>query len=143
MGVDYTLSGYHYIYREKIARNKTVFIKHLNDCEEFTANDGCRLRELLHPKNDPVDLPYSIAIARIEPGKQTYKHKLAQTEVYYILSGEGLMHVDKEVKNVQQGDVILVPREAIQWLENTGTPVMQFITIVNPPWTEQDDIRIE
>ena len=120
-----------------------MFIKNLGDCKEYTANDGCRLRELLHPKNDPVDLPYSIAIARIEPGKQTYKHKLAHTEVYYILSGEGIMHVDKEVKNVQQGDVILVPRKAIQWLENTGTTVMQFIAIVNPPWTEQDDIRIE
>lgn len=120
-----------------------MFIKNLSDCEEFTANDSCRLRELLHPKNDPVDLPYSMAIARVEPGKQTYKHKLAQTEVYYILLGEGLMHVEKEVQNVQPGDVILIPHEAIQWLENTGITELQFMAIVNPPWIEQDDIRIE
>ena len=120
-----------------------MFIKNLSDCEEITANDGCRLRELLHPKNDPADLPYSIAIARVEPGNQTYKHKLAQTEVYYILRGEGLMHVDKVQQKVQPGDVILIPCKAIQWLKNTGTTELQFIAIVNPPWSEQDDKRID
>ena len=120
-----------------------MFIKNLNDCEEFTANDGCRLRELLHPKNDPVTLPYSIAVARVEPGKQTYNHKLAQAEVYYILAGTGRIHVDEETKNVKQGDMILIPPGAIQWLENSGTTELNFMAIVNPPWTEQDDVRIE
>jgi len=120
-----------------------VFIKNLSDCKEFTANDGCRLRELLHPKNDPVDLPYSIAIARIEPGKQTYNHKLAQTEVYYILSGTGRIHVDEETENVKPGDVILIPPGSIQWLENSGTTELQFIAIVNPPWTEKGDVRLD
>ena len=120
-----------------------MFIKNLNDCEEFTANDGCRLRELLHPKNDPVTLPYSIAVARVEPGKQTYKHKLTQTEVYYIFSGTGCMHVEEETESVKPGDVVLVPPNATQWLENSGTTELNFMAIVNPPWTEQDDVRIE
>ena len=120
-----------------------MFIKNSGDCEEITANDGCRLMELLHPKNDPVELPYSIAIARVGPGQQTYKHKLAQTEVYYILSGKGLMHMNKEVQNVLPGDVVLIPSGSIQWLENTGSTELQFIAIVNPPWSGQDDIRLE
>src|SRR5690606_20429960 len=109
--------GHEYI----LAQVGDVFIKNLNNCEEFTANDGCRLRELLHPKNDSVDLPYSIAVARVARGKQTYKHKLSQAEVYYILSGTGCMHVDNEAANVKAGDVILVSPMSIQWLENTGT----------------------
>ena len=120
-----------------------MFIKKLGDCEEITANDGCRLRELLHPKNDPVELPYSIAIARIAPGQHTYRHKLAQTEVYYILTGEGRMHTDKEEQNVQPGNLILIPCGVIQWLQNIGTTELQFVAIVNPPWTEQNDIRFE
>ena len=120
-----------------------MFIKNQKDCEEFTANDGCRLRELLHPENDPVILPYSIAVARVETGKQTYKHKLAQTEVYYILSGTGVMHVDEETEHVKPGDVILIPANAVQWLENTGTTELQFIAIVNPPWTEEGDLRLD
>ena len=120
-----------------------MFIKNLNDCEEFTANDGCRLRELLHPKNDPVTLPYSIAVARVEPGKQTYKHKLTQTEVYYILSGTGCMHVNEETKNVNQSDAVLISANSVQWLENTGTTELQFIAIVNPPWTEKGDVRLD
>lgn len=119
-----------------------MFIKNQKDCAEFTANDGCLLRELLHPKNDPVALPYSIAVACVETGKQTYKHKLAQTEVYYILSGTGCMHVDDETENVKPGDVILIPADSVQWLENTGTTELYFIAIVNPPWTEEEDQRL-
>jgi mannose-6-phosphate isomerase-like protein (cupin superfamily) len=118
-----------------------VFIKNHKDCAEFTANDGCRLRELLHPKNDPVVLPYSIAVARVETGKQTYKHKLSQTEVYYILSGTGVMYLDDHTQYVKPGDVILIPADSVQWLENTGTTELHFIAIVNPPWTEEGDQR--
>jgi len=40
-----------------------MLIKHEKDCPEITANDGCRLRELLHPDRDGADLSYSFAIA--------------------------------------------------------------------------------
>lgn len=120
-----------------------MFIKKSGNCEEFTASDGCRLRELLHPKNDPVELPYSIAVARVEAGKQTYRHILKQTEIYYILSGTGRMHVNEEIQEVKEGDAILIPPGSIQWLENTGMTELRFIAIVSPPWAAQDDVRVE
>jgi len=43
-----------------------VFVKNLDDCIEFLANGGCKIRELLPPDNDHLALPYSIAIAKIE-----------------------------------------------------------------------------
>lgn len=119
-----------------------MFVKNLEDCKEFRSNDGCHLRELLHSRNDPVELPYSIAVARVEANESTYKHKLEQTEVYYIISGSGLMYIDKEVKQVKQGDVILIPPGAIQWMKNTGNIDINFIAIVNPPWTMEQDIRV-
>jgi mannose-6-phosphate isomerase-like protein (cupin superfamily) len=112
------------------------------DCREFIANDGCRIRELLHPKNDPVILPYSLALATVEPGKASYRHRLKQDEVYYLLEGCGLMHVGAETRPVCAGDVIHIPSEAEQWIENPGTQPLVFAAIVSPPWRSEDDVRL-
>jgi mannose-6-phosphate isomerase-like protein (cupin superfamily) len=120
-----------------------VFVKNLNDCSEYTANDGCRIRELLHPEQDVVELPYSLAVARVEAGKATYKHRLKQTEIYFILNGSGRMHIDDETTDVGKGDVVLIPAEAIQRIDNTGSGVLEFAAIVSPPWNKDDDIRLD
>lgn len=119
-----------------------MLIKHTQECNEFTANDGCRIREILHPKNDPVELPYSLAVARLEPGMQSYPHVLKQAEVYYILKGKGVMHVDDEIAEVGSGDTVYIPGGATQWVENTGPGDLVCTVIVSPPWREEDDIRV-
>ena len=40
-----------------------LLVKRLADCPAILAHDGCRLKGLLHPGNDAVDIPYSLAIA--------------------------------------------------------------------------------
>lgn len=120
-----------------------VFVKKLGDCDEFTANDGCRIREVLHPKNDSLDLPYSLAAARVEPGKHTYRHRLRETEVYYILAGTGRMHIDDEVREVTRDEAVFIPPGTVQWIENTGEEELRFIALVNPPWSEEGDERLE
>ena len=67
-----------------------MFVKSINDCSEFIANDGCRIQEWLHPKNDLVELPYSVAMATVDIGQQSYKHKLEQAEIYLITSGKAV-----------------------------------------------------
>lgn len=119
-----------------------MFVKNINKSVEFIANDGCRIREWLHPKNDQLDLPYSVAMATVDVGQQSYKHKLEQTEVYLITAGQGLMHINEIDKQVSEGDAIVIPANAIQWIENTGDELLQFIAIVNPPWTEEGDQRL-
>lgn len=120
-----------------------MFIKSINQCTEFVANDGCHIRELLHPKNDAIDLPFSLAFARVEVGKHTYKHRLAQQEIYVIQQGEGLMHIDDETCPVQSQDMIIVPAKTIQWIENSGDEELLFYALVNPPWTEEGDERLD
>ncbi len=46
-----------------------MFIKQLNACNEIIANDGTRVYELLHPRQDPVELPYSLALAMLDAGQ--------------------------------------------------------------------------
>jgi len=120
-----------------------VLIKHLGDCALITANDGCRLRELLHPRKDAVALPYSLAVAYVAPGKRSDPHFLRQTEVYFILTGHGLMHIGKEVEPVASGDAVAIPAGQTQWIENAGDETLEFVAIVSPPWRAEDDIRVD
>ena len=119
-----------------------MFVKNLYDCDEFTANDGCNIRELLHPDKDSVVLPYSIAYARVEQGKSSYRHKLKQTEVYFIIKGSGRMYIDEESRDVGHGDAVVIPARATQRIDNTGSETLEFIAIVNPPWRTEDDVRL-
>lgn len=120
-----------------------MLIKRTEDCNEFTANDGCRIRELLHPANDrDTELPFSVALARVAPGKHSYDHYLEQVEVYYIISGRGVMHIDEEAAEVGPGDTVYIPALARQWIENPGPEELVFTAIVSPPWTEEGDIRL-
>ena len=119
-----------------------MLIKHEKDCQEIIANDGCRLRELLHPERDSVKTLYSFAIAYVEPGKSTYRHALRQTEMYYIMQGIGRMHIGDEEREVQIGDAIYIPPEQPQWIDNIGENNLVFAAIVSPPWRAEDDVRL-
>lgn len=119
-----------------------MFVKNIDNCPEFIANDGCRIKEWLHPKNDAVELSYSVAVATVDVGQHSYKHKLEQTEVYLITSGQGIMHIDDEETEVKAGDAIYIEPSSIQWIENNAQEPLCFIAIVNPPWSDDGDTRI-
>jgi mannose-6-phosphate isomerase-like protein (cupin superfamily) len=120
-----------------------MLIKSLSACPSLLAKDGCRIFELLHMKNDAIELPYSLAVAEIEPGDRSYRHRLRQTEVYYVITGHGRMHVDDEMAEIEGGDAVLIPGGAEQWIENVADHVLRFIAVVSPPWSEADDERLE
>ncbi len=119
-----------------------MFVKKTSECDAFVANDGCSIRELLHPKNDAIELPYSLALATVDVGSKSYQHKLEQTEVYHILQGQGRMFIENEDNEVDVGDVIVIPAEALQWIENIGSEPLRFAAIVSPPWTKDSDVRL-
>ncbi len=119
-----------------------MFVKKTSECDAFVANDGCTIRELLHPKNDAVDLPYSLALATVDIGSKSYQHKLEQTEVYHILQGQGRMFIENEDCDVGVGDVIVIHADAEQWIENIGREPLIFSAIVSPPWTKDGDVRL-
>lgn len=117
-----------------------MYIKRLEECEEITAGDHTLLRELLSPHNDPIDARYSLAIARIGPGRSSAPHALATTEVYYLLQGKGVMIVEGEEREVERGDAVYIPPRATQRLRNTGDEEIVFICIVDPAWRAEDEV---
>src|SRR5919199_2345484 len=119
-----------------------MFVKNLEACERIVANDLTELRELLHPDHDGLPVGYSLAHAVIQPGQRSIRHHLeGATEVYYLLSGSGRMHIGEEVREVRAGDALLIPAGAVQFLENTGAEALQFLAIVEPAWQPEIDVK--
>ncbi|MHA7111191.1 cupin domain-containing protein [Sunxiuqinia elliptica] len=116
-----------------------MHIKDLKDCEEFIAGDNTILRELLHPDKADLKLRYSLAHAVLNPGLSSQLHSLKTSEVYYILEGEGLMHIDQEKQMVYPGQAIYIPPHAKQYITNTGKTDLKFICIVDPAWRIEDE----
>ena len=117
-----------------------MFIKRLHDCAEFLAGDSTRLRELLHPDKEDIALRYSLAHAVVRPGDTSLRHRLATSEVYYILEGYGLMRIGAEEARVGPGDAVYIPPRSTQCIENVGTKDLKFLCIVDPAWRVEDEV---
>jgi mannose-6-phosphate isomerase-like protein (cupin superfamily) len=121
-----------------------MFVRNLEDCEVIIANDLTELRELFHPAKDGLPVGYSLAHAIIQPGERSIRHHLVgASEVYYLLSGRGRMHIGEETREVSAGDALLIPPDAVQYLENCGEAPLAFLAIVEPAWNEERDLRDE
>lgn len=115
-------------------------IKSLKDCVEFIAGDKTILREILNPNKEKLELGYSLAWFKVLPGRRTVKHSLKSSEVYYILSGKGLMHLDGESFEVGAKDSIYIAPNTVQWLENLSkTDELTALCIVDPAWKKEDE----
>src|SRR4030066_150581 len=104
-----------------------MYIKNLSEAGEFIAGDGTLLRELLHPDKADLKLRYSLAHAVVKQGKASRPHRLKTSEVYYIMEGEGVMHIDDESVPVRPGHAIYIPPNAKQYIRNTGNTDVKFL----------------
>lgn len=120
-----------------------MLVRKLEDCPEFIAGDATLLRELLHPDKQAIALRYSLAHAVVSPGQTSTPHALRTSEVYYILSGVGEMHIDDEVREVEPGDAIYIPPGARQFIRNSGSEALVFLCMVDPAWRQEDEIIYE
>ena len=118
---------------------RIMFIRELKDCEEFVAGDNCLLREILHPDKAELALRYSLAHAVVKPGDTTWKHRLRTSEVYYVIEGDGVMHIDNENAPVRPGSTVYIPPKAVQSITNSGKKDLVFICIVDPAWRKEDE----
>ena len=116
-----------------------MFVKYLKDCREFIAGDYSILREILHPEKAGIPIHYSLAHAKIEAGQKTKPHKLKSSEVYYVIAGQGLMHIGQESFEVGPDCTICIPPNAVQYIENTGNSDLKFLCIVDPAWRQEDE----
>jgi mannose-6-phosphate isomerase-like protein (cupin superfamily) len=120
-----------------------MLFRSMFDVEAFTAGDHTQIREVLHPKNDAIDVPYSLALAELGPGESSTPHILsASSELYVILKGAGTAFVGDQSFSMKAGDLLLIPAGARQYFRNDGEDQVQFLCIVAPPWSaEQEEVE--
>jgi mannose-6-phosphate isomerase-like protein (cupin superfamily) len=116
-----------------------MLVKEPDGLEPIVAGDRTELRELLHPARDPIEVRYSLAHASVEAGGSSLPHRLSGVEVYYFLSGRGVIHVGDESAAAAEGVTVVVPANERQWVENTGEAPLVFLCIVDPPWQERGE----
>jgi mannose-6-phosphate isomerase-like protein (cupin superfamily) len=116
-----------------------MLIVDINDCEEFTGGDRTKIREILNPLKEKLDLRYSLAHAMLKEGEKALPHRLKTSEVYYILQGSGTMHINDEQREVSEKQAVYIPPNSVQYIENTGDDELLFLCIVDPAWREEDE----
>jgi mannose-6-phosphate isomerase-like protein (cupin superfamily) len=99
--------------------------------KEYYFEEGCFITELHNTADDPA---VSVARARVEPGKTTRWHSLrALCERYLIVEGVGRVEIGDEVpREVQTGEVVVIPAEVRQRITNIGSTDLIFLAICTP-----------
>lgn len=116
-----------------------MLVRSLESCTEFVAGDNSVLRELFNPLKEQLDLRYSLAHASVPAGSSTTPHSLKTSEVYYILSGNGIMHIGDEQQPVSEGETVYIPPSSVQYIVNPGPDMLVFLCIVDPAWRPENE----
>ena len=117
-----------------------MIIKKIDDIEAFEGNEGTKIRQIISPGETNNAIRYSIAHCTINSGERSKPHTMKTTEMYYILHGQGIMHIDSETKQVNQNDIVFVPPMSKQYMENNGKTDLVVLCIVDPAWRQDDEI---
>ncbi|HZS05798.1 MAG TPA: cupin domain-containing protein [Blastocatellia bacterium] len=103
---------------------------------------GSEIRPLIDRTTSPIT-QCSLAEETLPPGKAvTPHHHEVLEEIYYILSGSGVMTVGAESREVGPGDAIYIPRNNRHTLTNTGREEMRLLLVCGPAFYFEDH-RVE
>lgn len=104
----------------------------------YTTKDGSGIRELLHPAVHGTEA-VSLAEATVPPGTSTFAHRhMESREIYYVVQGLGLMHVEGEAREVRAGDSVWIPPGSAHFVENTGGIDLVILCVCVPPYSHED-----
>lgn len=118
-------------------------VKKIEEDNVIEGNEGTKIRQIFHPHNTLNGIRYSISHSTVSPGKKSLLHKMKTSEVYYILDGKGVLHIDDESHQVSKDQAIYIPPHSKQYIENTGKLELKFLCIVDPAWSKEDEILLD
>jgi len=118
-------------------------VRKLEKVEALEGNEGTKIRQIFHPHNTLNGITYSLSHSLVMPGKRSKIHKMKTSEIYYILDGKGILHIDDEVFTVSKDHAIYIPPDSKQFIENTGNEELKILCIVDPAWRQEDEIALE
>jgi mannose-6-phosphate isomerase-like protein (cupin superfamily) len=109
----------------------------------FITKDSSTIREIMAPQNSEIERQ-SLAEAQIEVGRETQAHYHPNTEeIYYILSGQALMAIEQDIREVGAGDAVAIVAGKQHQIRNTGTDTLTLLCCCVPAYTDADTIMCE
>jgi mannose-6-phosphate isomerase-like protein (cupin superfamily) len=99
--------------------------------EPFTTKDGSLIRELQHTQAQ------SLAEAKLEPGQVTERHyHRASEEIYFLLDGTAVLELDGQLRDVELGDAVLIPRGT--WHQIRALESLRFLCCCSTAYSHLD-----
>ena len=111
-----------------------AFIIHEEECELEGSTDlspgSVRWRTLISADRTPTD-SLTVGVAELEPGEtRAFRpHKHAQPEVYYILSGTGIVTIAGADHPIRPGSTVFIPGAAEHGARNTGAELLRLFYV--------------
>ncbi len=92
------------------------------------------IRHLVTPENMGAKFLW-LGTSSVDPGFSSNAHAHEeQEEVFYCVSGKGMMRVDEEEVLLEPGVVVYVPPKGVHQLINNGEEVLKVVSAVAPPF---------
>jgi len=118
-----------------------MIIVNRKDAKIIKTAHGSELRPLIDRTSSRIT-QCSLAEEILPPGcAVTPHHHREIEEIYYIVSGRGLMTVGDEMRHVEAGDAVYVPRGLRHTLENTGREPITLLVACGPAFFYEDEIK--
>ncbi|OBF87930.1 hypothetical protein A5791_18565 [Mycobacterium sp. 852002-51163_SCH5372311] len=116
-----------------------MFVTNVSAALPFLAADLSEIRLLVDRTNSGIG-SVSLAHATVAPGAETIWHRLEHTdEIYFILSGRGLVWVADESQEVVAGDSVWIPAGTPQRIQNLGPIPLAFLCACGPAYLPESD----
>jgi len=115
----------------------TMTLNARDGCVAYITKDGSTIREIMKGRHQ------SLAEATVAPSQTTTPHYHVKTEeIYYILSGQGLMMLEEDEREVMAGDAILIPPGKRHCIRNTGETDLTFLCCCAPGYRHEDTVLV-
>ncbi len=117
-----------------------MLIYNRNNAKILNTPQGSEIRPLMDRTVGAIT-QCSLAEETLPPGKTvpSHHHEVLE-EIYYIVSGCGVMTIGEESQAVGAGDAIFIPKNNIHTLTNTGDEDMKILLVCGPAFYFEDHI---
>jgi mannose-6-phosphate isomerase-like protein (cupin superfamily) len=115
-----------------------MLIINRKDSKILNTPHGSEIRPLIDRTTSPIT-QCSLAEETLPPGKTVtpHTHEVLE-EIYYILSGSGVMTIGNESRAVSGGDAIYIPVNHTHSLTNTDSKEMKILLVCGPAFYFED-----
>jgi mannose-6-phosphate isomerase-like protein (cupin superfamily) len=111
----------------------------LNEVEPREGYCGA-VYELIKPHNSETE-QLSCVLVEVVPGARSRPHwHTVGEEIYFVVSGTGVVHLDSQTRAVSSGHVIHIPPGVRHVVENNASTTLWLFVVNAPPYQAEDVI---